>query len=116
MVDELKKLMVHYRILNEGELFCTNLNFNMEDENLSKMIGDPGNKDEDAVKSLNNKIKELQDEHIHKLNSYLKLSKTNGKDFAKAIYFASYYNRGNFHFQNYFQRWFSKLWTGDNGK
>lgn len=59
ITDELKRLMVQYRILNEGELFCTNLSFNLEDENLSKMIGDPGNKDEDAVKALNNKIKEL---------------------------------------------------------
>jgi len=44
------------------------LSFNLEDENLSKMIGDPGNKDEDAVKALNNKLKELQDNYIAKMN------------------------------------------------
>lgn len=53
MQDELKKIMVQYKILNEGELFCTNLNFNLDDERFSKIIGDPGQKDEDAVKSLN---------------------------------------------------------------
>jgi hypothetical protein len=31
----------------------------MEDEKLSKLIGDPGSKDEDAVKALNAKIKEI---------------------------------------------------------
>jgi len=45
ITNELKRLMVQYHILNEGELFCTSLNFNLEDENLSKMIGDPNNKD-----------------------------------------------------------------------
>ena len=51
--------MVQYKILNEGELFCTNLNFSLDDEKHSKIIGDPGQKDEDAVKALNLKIKQL---------------------------------------------------------
>ena len=32
MTDELKKLMVSYKILNEGELYCTSLMFNLDDE------------------------------------------------------------------------------------
>ena len=63
MTNDLRKLMVSYKILNEGELFCTNLNFNLDDENHSKLIGDPGQKDDDAVKALNLKIKQLQEEY-----------------------------------------------------
>jgi len=47
---DLKRLMITYKILNEGELFCTNLNFNLDSDRLEKLIGDPGQKDEDAVK------------------------------------------------------------------
>lgn len=53
MIEDLKKIMVYYKILNEGELFCTNLVYNLEDEHFSKNIGDPCSKDEDAVKALN---------------------------------------------------------------
>lgn len=51
--------MVSSKILNEGELFCTTLSYNMDDESHSKMIGDPGQKGEDAVKALNLKLKEI---------------------------------------------------------
>jgi len=51
--EELQKIMVQYKILNEGELFCTTLMFNLDDESNSKFIGDPGKKDDDAVKQLN---------------------------------------------------------------
>jgi hypothetical protein len=57
MIEEIKKIMVYYKILNEGELYCTNLNFNLDDDKFSKIIGDPGQKDEDAVKALNQKLK-----------------------------------------------------------
>jgi hypothetical protein len=51
--------MVEYRILNEGELFCTTLTFNLDDDKHTKLIGDPGNKDEDAVKAMNARIDEM---------------------------------------------------------
>lgn len=50
MITELKRIMVTFKIMNEGELFCTNLNFNLDDDRHEKLIGDPGTKDEDAVK------------------------------------------------------------------
>ncbi|TNV86912.1 hypothetical protein FGO68_gene10314 [Halteria grandinella] len=106
ITDELKRLMVQYKILNEGELFCTNLSFNLEDENLSKMIGDPGNKDEDAVKALNNKIKELQDSYIAKMNDFIKRKRVEGKDLARAIYFAAYFNKNNAEYADFiFKCW-----------
>lgn len=32
--EELHKIMVQYKILNEGELFCTTLSYNLDDEKL----------------------------------------------------------------------------------
>ena len=65
--EELQKIMVQYKILNEGELFCTTLMFNLDDESNTKFIGDPGKKDDDAVKQLNQKLKELQIQYISKM-------------------------------------------------
>lgn len=59
MTEEIKKIMAQYKILNEGELFCTNLIFDLDDEDQRKLIGDPGKKDEDAVKALNQRLKML---------------------------------------------------------
>jgi len=42
MGNELKRIMVSFKIMNEGELFCTNLNFNLDDDRHEKLIGDPG--------------------------------------------------------------------------
>ena len=56
LVCELKRIMVTFKIMNEGELFCTNLVFSLDDEKHDKLIGDPGTKDEDAVKQLNTKL------------------------------------------------------------
>jgi hypothetical protein len=39
---EIRQIMVQYKILNEGELYCTNLEYNLEDDKQSKLIGDPG--------------------------------------------------------------------------
>jgi hypothetical protein len=66
MTIELKRQMITYKILNEGELFCTNLNFNLDSDRMEKLIGDPGAKDEDAVKQLNTKLKLLIEEFRHK--------------------------------------------------
>jgi hypothetical protein len=42
MNEEIREIMVQYKILNEGELYCTNLEYNLEDDKQSKLIGDPG--------------------------------------------------------------------------
>ena len=101
MNDELKKLMIQYKILNEGELFCTNLIFNLEDDKMSKLIGDPGQKDEDAVKALNLKIKEIQDKYTNLKDELNKRRLYRPIDFAKAIYLAAYYNNENSDFSQY---------------
>jgi hypothetical protein len=95
LTHELRKLMMSYKILNEGELFCTNLAFNLDDENHGKLIGDPGQKDEDAVKALNMKIKQLMEEYQVKMRQMLETKKYSRMDFAKAIYFTAYYNPEN---------------------
>ncbi len=93
--------MVSYKILNEGELFCTNLAFNLDDENHGKLIGDPGQKDEDAVKALNMKIKQLMEEYQVKMRQMIEIKKYSRMDFAKAIYFSAYYNPDNLFFNRY---------------
>lgn len=73
---------------------------------MSKMIGDPGNKDEDAVKALNNKIKELQDSYIAKMNDFIKRKRVEGKELARAIYFAAYFNKNNAEYADFiFKCW-----------
>lgn len=32
MNEEIRQIMIQYKILNEGELYCTNLEFNLEDD------------------------------------------------------------------------------------
>ena len=98
---EIKEIMVQYKILNEGELYCTNLEYNLEDDKQSKLIGDPGQKGEDSVKAINAKLKEMQ-EKFSKLKDSLSNQKNfNPKGFAIAIYFASYYNPENAGFEHY---------------
>lgn len=55
---KIRDLMVQYTIANESELFCTHLTFSLSDDTFNKRIGDPGNKDEDAVKALNLRLQE----------------------------------------------------------
>jgi hypothetical protein len=62
---------------------------------MSKLIGDPGQKDEDAVKALNAKLKEIQDKYTNLKDELIFKRRYKPIDFAKAIYFASYYNRYN---------------------
>ena len=112
MTQELKKIMQQYKILNEGELFCTTLLYNLDDENHSKIIGDPGNKDEDAVNALNKKLKDVQEKYSDKLRIMFDQNKAvNKEDFAKAVYFASYYNKKNEDFDSYMAKYFYLLFS-----
>ncbi len=78
----------------------------MDSERLEKLIGDPGQKDEDAVKQLNTKIKLLMDEYRHRFNQICDVRKYNKALFAKSIYFATYYNKRNRDFDEYVGRFF----------
>ncbi len=98
---EIRQIMVQYKILNEGELYCTNLEYNLEDDKQSKLIGDPGQKGEDSVKAINAKLKEMQEKYSKLKDSLTSSKNFNPIGFAKAIYFASYYNPSNHLFQYY---------------
>lgn len=100
--------MITFKIMNEGELFCTNLNFNLDDEKHEKLIGDPGTKDEDAVKQLNTKLTLLIQEYRIKFRHVIETRKYNRQSFARAVYFASYYNKHNAEYNNYIGRFFMK--------
>lgn len=89
----LRELMIQYNISNEGELYCTTLNFSMADDKFSKIIGDPGKKDEDAVESINSRVKELQAEYVKRFRQLQEEYKAvEATDLAKAVYFSAYYN------------------------
>ena len=108
MSHELKRIMVTFKIMNEGELFCTNLNFNLDDDRHEKLIGDPGTKDEDAVKQLNTKLQLLMSEYRLKFKQTIENRKYHRVYFAKAIYFAAYYNKRNDDYNGYVGRFFLK--------
>ena len=100
--------MITYKILNEGELFCTNLNFNLDSDKNEKLIGDPGQKDEDAVKQLNIKLTLIKDEYRVIFNQLCEQRKYNKQQFARAIYFASYYNKRNDEYNTYVGKFFMR--------
>lgn len=106
MQEDIKRLMVTYKILNEGELFCTNLNFNLDDERHEKLIGDPGAKDEDAVKQLNTKLKVLIEEYRIRFVQICEDRKYNRVQFGRAIYFAAYFNIRNDDYMSYVSKFF----------
>lgn len=108
MTLDLKRLMVTFKILNEGELFCTNLNFNLDSDKQEKLIGDPGQKDEDAVKQLNTKLTLIKEEYRLLFNQLSEARKYNKQQFARAIYFAAYYNKRNDEFNSYVGRFFMR--------
>jgi hypothetical protein len=106
MQDDLRRLMVTYKILNEGELYCTNLNFNLDDERHEKLIGDPGAKDEDAVKQLNSKLRVLIEEYRMRFVQICEDRKYNRVQFARAIYFTTYFNIRNDDYMSYVSKFF----------
>ena len=106
MTVELKRLMVTFKIMNEGELFCTNLNFNLDDDRHQKLIGDPGTKDEDAVKQLNTKLQLIIAEYRQKFYALAELRKYHRVMFARALYFSCYYNKRNDDYNSYVGRFF----------
>ena len=92
---DIRQIMVQYKILNEGELYCTNLEYNLDSDKQSKLIGDPGQKGEDSVKAINAKLKELQEKYSKLKDQLVEQRRYSPIGFAKAIYFASYYNPSN---------------------
>lgn len=53
MESELKKnLLVSYKILNEGELFCSDFKYRFSDDKQNDYIGALGKSDEDLVRDI----------------------------------------------------------------
>jgi hypothetical protein len=94
MIDKMKDLMIRYRIGSEAEIFTTKLAFNLGDENFSKYIGDPGCKDEDAEKAMNTRMEELIRFYRKEFETLVKKDGTE-HDWARAVYFATYYHVDN---------------------
>ncbi len=86
MNDDIRNIMVQYKILTEGELYCTTLADNLG---------------EDSVNSINAKIKEVQENYSEKIKGFTASRKYKSLDYAKAIYFSAYYNNENTDFFDY---------------
>mmetsp|Transcript_45998 Transcript_45998/g.33760 ORF Transcript_45998/g.33760 Transcript_45998/m.33760 type:complete len:111 (-) Transcript_45998:246-578(-) len=98
MTEDMKRLMYENSIVNEGELFCSNLSFRGNGEVGQKYVGDPSKKEEDVVALLNTKLENMR-------KKYLTIFKEEGKghegDYAKALYFATYYDKENNEYHAY---------------
>ncbi|CDW74505.1 rna-directed rna polymerase [Stylonychia lemnae] len=99
--EKLRDLMVMYNIAHESELFCTNLTFSLNDENMDKIVGDPGQKDEDAVRALNHRLQEYLTQYKNEFQKCIKDLECVPGIFAKAVYYATYYNEDNIPYQQF---------------
>ena len=104
MIDELKQQMLDYKIMNEGELFCTTLSFNLDDDKNSKIIGDPGKKTEDAVLALNKNLQEIIDKYKNRFEKLWTKLNCSPRHLAQAVYFATYFNIRNPQYEYYVGR------------
>ena len=60
MESELKKnLLIRYKILNEGELFCSDFKYRFSDDKQNDYIGALGKSDEDLVRDISQEIDEI---------------------------------------------------------
>ncbi|CDW76328.1 rna-dependent rna polymerase [Stylonychia lemnae] len=105
---KLRELMSEYNIAQESELYCTTLSYSLSDDNMDKFIGDPGNKDEDAVKALNQKLQAMIKQFKLIFQNAAQSQSSSYSDYAKAVYFSAYYNSKNHRIDHYV---YSILWS-----
>lgn len=67
MTNELKELMYSFTIINEAELYCSNLSFKMNDQAGKKYIGDAARKEEDVVQTLTANIEKIRDKYTQRM-------------------------------------------------
>ena len=60
MTKHIKELMVDYKLINEAEMFCTDLEFRADDQgNITDYIGDLAKKNDDVIKAIQERLREL---------------------------------------------------------
>lgn len=93
--DLKEKLLVRYKIINEGELFCSDFKYRFSDSRGYDYIGALGKSNEDAVNEISTELatmirhyKEVFREVCHNDKETLYTS-------ARLLYFAAYFNLYN---------------------
>jgi len=83
-------------------MFCTKINFDLGDENMSrKYIGDPGRNDEDKDKEINAFMQDLINKYRRLFENVKDMLKCTPHDLARAVYFTTYYHPDNTNYQSY---------------
>ena len=60
MTKMIKELMFDYKLINEAEMFCTDLEFRADDQgNTTSYIGDLAKKNDDVIKIIQERLREL---------------------------------------------------------
>ena len=88
MTDEIRKLMEDNNLMNEAELFSSDLSFRSHNSKKGVMIGDESKKNEDVVQEVTAELKRLTKEYKGKLKNLEQAIDIK----AIAIYIACYYN------------------------
>lgn len=92
MVTELEELMSQHNLVNEAELFCSDMQFRRHTRKKGgMMIGDESKKDEDILMHVSQCLNDITKRYRDKL------AKIDGNEDHKAlgVYIASYYNHRN---------------------
>lgn len=98
MTDDVRELMKDNNLMNEAELFSSDLSFRAHSSKKGAMIGDESKKDEDVIQFVTDRLKKLTKKYKEKLKHYkVKIEGKVSLDEIKAlvIYIASYYNHRN---------------------
>ena len=105
MTLNLKQLMKNFQVVNEAELFCSDMEFRVEEKGITqKVIGDGSKNSSDVQKMCRDQIRELQKTYRAKLSDFekeikaqtTKCSLQDAKNIAAyAVYLATYYHPEN---------------------
>ena len=99
MTDDIRKLMEDNNLMNESELFISDLSFRAHSSKKGVMIGDESKKDESVIQFVTDRLKKLTKEYTKKFKDFkLKVEVEKAKEDeikALVIYIACYYNHRN---------------------
>ena len=94
MTKSLKELMYEKRLLNEAEMFCTDLEFRVDDQyNIQDYIGDLTKKNDDIIRAIQERLNELVLGYRKKLREIKIDGNAEGDQKSKAfcVWFATYF-------------------------
>ena len=70
MTDDIRKLMEDNNLMNESELFISDLSFRAHSSKKGVMIGDESKKDESVIQFVTDRLKKLTKEYTKKFKDF----------------------------------------------